>query len=154
MDQVGYVVAPWKRSSRRRRNFLYKQFRGYFYFALTDPPEKLVPIDPSKLQPSLFPRTQRDERGTLLTPGPQGLSLRRRFYQWAWEIGSRLSEPDMRYAIKTGLAGAMLAAPAYIERTRPIFLEYKGEWALIAYFTTMNQTVGQTNFVYVFLYLY
>lgn len=42
---------------------------------------------------------------------------------------------------------AMLAAPAYTERGRPIFLEYRGEWALIAFFATMSQTVGQTNFL-------
>jgi hypothetical protein len=69
----------------------------------------------------------------------------------------------MRYAIKVGVAGgksflmmvvlsdtdeeAMLAAPAYTEVGRPIFLEYRGEWALIAFFATMSQTVGQTNFL-------
>jgi hypothetical protein len=41
----------------------------------------------------------------------------------------------------------MLAAPAYTEAGRPIFLEYRGEWALIAFFATMSQTVGQTNFL-------
>jgi len=73
--------------------------------------------------------------------------VRARIYQWAWELGARLTEPDMKYAIKTGLAGAMLAAPAFIETTRPIFLEYKGEWALIAFFATMSQSIGQTNFM-------
>lgn len=42
---------------------------------------------------------------------------------------------------------AMLAAPAYTEWGRPMFLEYRGEWALIAFFATMSQTVGQTNFL-------
>jgi hypothetical protein len=41
----------------------------------------------------------------------------------------------------------MLAAPAFIDRTRPIFLEYKGEWALISFFATMSQSIGQTNFM-------
>jgi hypothetical protein len=53
----------------------------------------------------------------------------------------------------------MLAAPAYTEAGRPIFLEYRGEWALIAFFATMSQTVGQTNFLSFFriigtLYVY
>jgi hypothetical protein len=43
----------------------------------------------------------------------------------------------------------MLAAPAYTEVGRPLFLEYRGEWALIAFFATMSPTLGQTNFVYV-----
>lgn len=75
-----------------------------------------------------------------------------------WAFGAKLGEPDMRYAIKTGLAGgehcvlmelrvAMLAAPAYTQWGRPVFLEYRGEWALVAYFATMSPTVGQTNFL-------
>jgi hypothetical protein len=146
MDQMNYFVRPWKRSSHKR-NFLYKQFRECPAPSRTDPIEKLVPVDPHRLQPPLFPRTQRDERGTLLTPGPEGLSLIARIYQSTWKLGARLTEPDMKYAIKTGLAGAMLAAPAFIDRTRPIFLEYKGEWALISFFATMSQSIGQTNFM-------
>lgn len=129
-------------------------FSSPLFFPSTYPPldtnpfsEKLVPIDPSKLQPPLFPRNKRDERGTLLTPHSEGLGRRQRISKWFWELGARLREPDMKYATKTGIAGAMLAAPAYIERTRPIFLEYRGEWALIAFFATMSPTVGQTNFL-------
>ena len=44
---------------------------------------------------------------------------------------------------------AMLAAPAFSNTYRPIFLEYRGEWALIAFFATMSPTLGQTNFLYV-----
>ncbi|TXT15657.1 hypothetical protein VHUM_00160 [Vanrija humicola] len=134
LDQIRSILAPWQRP-RRRSNFLYKQL------------QRVVPIDPSKLQPPLFPRTRRDKTGTLLTPGNEGLSRRAKISQWFWKLGSRIREPDLQYAIKTGVAGAMLAAPAYIERTRPIFLEYRGEWALIAFFATMSPTVGQTNFL-------
>ncbi|WOO77198.1 uncharacterized protein LOC62_01G000785 [Vanrija pseudolonga] len=134
IDQIRSILAPWQRP-RRRSNYLYKQL------------QRVVPIDPSKLQPPLFPRTQRDKTGTLLTPGNEGLSRRAKISQWFWKLGSRIREPDLQYAIKTGVAGAMLAAPAYIERTRPIFLEYRGEWALIAFFATMSPTVGQTNFL-------
>ena len=41
----------------------------------------------------------------------------------------------------------MLAAPAFTDWGRPIFLEYRGEWALIAYFSAISPTVGQTNFL-------
>ncbi len=44
----------------------------------------------------------------------------------------------------------MLAAPAFTEAGRPIFNEYRGEWALISYFATMSVTLGQTNFLYVY----
>lgn len=40
---------------------------------------------------------------------------------------------------------AILAAPAFTEWGRPTFMEFRGEWALIAYFATMSPTVGQTN---------
>lgn len=49
-----------------------------------------------------------------------------------WAIGARLQERDMKYAIKTGMATAILAAPAFFEATRPMFVEYRGEWALIS----------------------
>lgn len=109
--------------------------------------EKLVPVDPSKLQPPLFPRNLRDKKGTVLTPRPDNLSLRGKFFNWVWTLGARLREPDMKYAVKTGLGGAILAAPAFAESTRATFLEYRGEWALIAYFATMSPTLGQTNFL-------
>ncbi|BEJ17565.1 hypothetical protein CspHIS471_0609660 [Cutaneotrichosporon sp. HIS471] len=134
-DQLRSIIAPWRKSRRKKANFLYKQF------------QKLVPMDPSKLQPPLFPKTQRDERGTLLTPARASMSFRQRLSQFLWELGTRLSEPDLRYAIKTGLGGAILAAPAFAETTRPFFIDYHGEWALITYFGTMSKTVGQTNFL-------
>nr|XP_031864022.1 uncharacterized protein CI109_000666 [Kwoniella shandongensis]KAA5531094.1 hypothetical protein CI109_000666 [Kwoniella shandongensis] len=109
--------------------------------------QKLVPIDPSNLQPPLFPRSKRDSAGAVLGPEQRLKSRWGRMKQAFWAIGTRLRQPDMRYAIKTGLGGAMLAAPAYTEWGRPIFLQYRGEWALIAYFAAMSQTVGQTNFL-------
>ena len=52
--------------------------------------------------------------------------------QSIWAVGARLKENDTKYAFKTGMATAMLAAPAFFETTRPIFTEYRGEWALIS----------------------
>lgn len=52
--------------------------------------------------------------------------------QTIWSIGARLKENDSKFAIKTGMATAMLAAPAFFDATRPIFTEYRGEWALIS----------------------
>ncbi|KAL7419460.1 hypothetical protein Q5752_006298 [Cryptotrichosporon argae] len=137
VDHIKSIFAPWYNKKDTRGERIYKQI------------QKLVPIDPSRLQPPLFPRNQPDAPGTLLTPDSSVLSPLARVRHWAWELAARLRQPDMRYAIKTGLAGAMLAAPAYTEVGRPIFLEYRGEWALIAFFATMSPTVGQTNFLYV-----
>lgn len=49
-----------------------------------------------------------------------------------WAFGARLRENDLKYAIKAGMATAMLASPAFFDTTRPVFVEYRGEWALIS----------------------
>lgn len=38
----------------------------------------------------------------------------------------------MKYAIKAGMATAILAAPAFFDATRPIFVDYYFDWALIS----------------------
>ena len=43
-----------------------------------------------------------------------------------------MRDHDIKYAVKTGAAIAILAAPAFFEVTRPTFMEYRGEWALIS----------------------
>jgi hypothetical protein len=43
-----------------------------------------------------------------------------------------MQDHDIKYAVKTGMATAILAAPAFFEATRPTFMEYRGEWALIS----------------------
>ncbi|WRT68516.1 uncharacterized protein IL334_005492 [Kwoniella shivajii] len=125
-----------KRSRKEKKSqYLYKQLQN------------LVPIDPSKLQPLPFPKNRSDAAGPVLLPDKRSLNTWGRTKQAFWRFGERLREPDMRYAIKTGLGGAILAAPAYTEAGRPFFLQYRGEWALIAYLAAMSQTVGQTNWL-------
>jgi hypothetical protein len=79
-----------------------------------------------------FPKVRPHAPDTVQTPSRGGLSAWRRFQLSLWDIGGRLQDHDVKYAVKTGLATAALAAPAFIERTRPTFLEYRGEWALIS----------------------
>jgi hypothetical protein len=69
---------------------------------------------------------------TVQTPSRVGLSVWRRFELWLWDVGARMRDHDVKYAIKTGAATAILAAPAFFEVTRPMFMEYHGEWALIS----------------------
>jgi len=79
-----------------------------------------------------FPKVRPHAPDTMQTPSRTGLSAWRRFQLSLWAIGGRLQDHDVKYALKTGLATAVLAAPAFIEMTRPTFLEYRGEWALIS----------------------
>ena len=55
-----------------------------------------------------------------------------RMKQSLWALGARMKQQDMKYAVKAGMATAILASPAFFESTRPMFVEYRGEWALIS----------------------
>jgi hypothetical protein len=79
-----------------------------------------------------FPKIRPHAPDTVLTPKRSSLTFWGRFKQTLWIIGDRLKEPDIKYAVKVGMATAILAAPAFIDATRPIFTEYRGEWALIS----------------------
>jgi hypothetical protein len=79
-----------------------------------------------------FPKVRPHAPDTVQTPSHAGLSAWRRFQLFLWAVGARLRDHDVKYAVKTGLATAVLAAPAFIVQTRPTFMEYRGEWALIS----------------------
>lgn len=43
-----------------------------------------------------------------------------------------MQERDIKFALKAGMATAMLAAPAFFDATRPFFVQNWGDWALIS----------------------
>ncbi|TCD61379.1 hypothetical protein EIP91_008533 [Steccherinum ochraceum] len=94
-----------------------------------------------------FPKIRPHAPNTIQTPSRENLTFWERVNQSIWALGSRLKEQDLKYAIKAGMATAILAAPAFIESTRPIFVEYRGEWALISFFVVISPTIGATNFL-------
>ncbi|KAH9053366.1 Fusaric acid resistance protein-like-domain-containing protein [Lactarius vividus] len=94
-----------------------------------------------------FPKVRPHAPDTVQTPSRVGLSAWRRFQLSLWTFGGRLQDHDVKYAVKTGMATAILAAPAFIGATRPTFMEYRGEWALISFFVVMSPTIGATNFL-------
>ena len=59
-----------------------------------------MPIDPSKQQPPIFPRPQEAH----ITAGT-GKTIWSKVQGRFWELGEKLREPNMRYAIKVGVAG-------------------------------------------------
>jgi hypothetical protein len=69
---------------------------------------------------------------TLQTPARVNLTFLGRIKQSLWAIGDRLKERNLKYAFKAGMATALLAAPAFFDSTRPLFMEYNGQWALIS----------------------
>ena len=79
-----------------------------------------------------FPRIRPHAPNTIQTPARSDLTFVGRVKQRIWAIGGAFKERNVKFAIKAGMATAMLAAPAFFDATRPIFTEYRGEWALIS----------------------
>ncbi|KAI0676139.1 Fusaric acid resistance protein-like-domain-containing protein [Trametes maxima] len=94
-----------------------------------------------------FPKVTPHAPNTIQTPARENLTFIGRVKQSLWALGARLKQQDMKYAFKAGMATAMLAAPAFFERTRPVFVEYRGEWALISFFVVISPTIGATNYL-------
>ncbi|KAL0575801.1 hypothetical protein V5O48_006179 [Marasmius crinis-equi] len=94
-----------------------------------------------------FPKIRPHAPNTMQTPSRQNMSFVGRMKQRLWALSQRLTERDAKYAIKTGMGTAILAAPAFFDSTRPTFVRFYGDWSLISYFVVMSPTVGATNFM-------
>lgn len=96
-------------------------------------------INPSAhRRPVAFPKVRPHAPNTVQTPGKEDLSFMGRIKQSIWRIGDTLKHRNVKYSFKAGMATALLAAPAFFDRTRPIFVEYRGEWALISVSRSIN----------------
>lgn len=89
-----------------------------------------------------FPKITPHAPNTKQTPAPETLPFFDRVGQALWALGARFKENDLKYAVKAGMATAMLAAPAFFDATRPVFVEYKGEWALISVSDGLRALIG------------
>lgn len=106
-----------------------------------------------------FPKIRPHAPRTLQTPGPSHATVIGKFKARLWRIGTRLQQSDIKYALKAGVSivcplkatvdfwdidcwQAVLAAPAFFDATRPIFLQYRGQWALITCFVVLSPTIG------------
>jgi hypothetical protein len=81
---------------------------------------------------SSFPKIQPHAPDTIQTPSWNQLSRTGKFKKVLWTFGKTLVQRKSKYAIKAGLATALLASPAFFDATRPLFIEYWGDWALIS----------------------
>ncbi|KAF5337644.1 hypothetical protein D9758_013030 [Tetrapyrgos nigripes] len=105
-------------------------------------------VIPEKRGPRpVFPKVKPHAPDTIQTPSRKDLSFMGKTKQLIWSIGKRLTERDTKYAIKAGMATAMLAAPAFFDATRPFVLEFNVDWALISFFVVISPTIGATNFL-------
>lgn len=94
-----------------------------------------------------FPKVRPHAPNTVQTPDRSNLSFIGRLKRLVWDLGDKLKDRNIKYAFKVGMSTAMLAAPAFVNATRRIFTEYRGEWALVSFFVVMSPTIGATNFL-------
>jgi hypothetical protein len=94
-----------------------------------------------------FPKVTPHAPNTVQTPSGFDLTWVGRAKRLVWVVGARLRERDLKYAFKAGMGTAALAAPAFFDATRPTFVAYRGEWALVSFFLVISPTVGATNFL-------
>ncbi|KAG5735641.1 hypothetical protein E4T56_gene6971 [Termitomyces sp. T112] len=92
-----------------------------------------------------FPKIRPHAPNTMQMPSSDTLSTIGRVQQALWKFGNRLAERDTKYAFKVGMSIAILAIPAFYDATRPLFVKYWGDWALISFFAVISPTIGATN---------
>ncbi|KAF9202814.1 hypothetical protein BGZ49_007062 [Haplosporangium sp. Z 27] len=84
-------------------------------------------------------------KNTLQTPVPSTFSQR-----WStrlWKFLHIFRSFQVKYAAKAAISAILLLIPAFVDITRPYFVQYRGEWALISMLIVMVPTVGGTNIV-------
>ncbi|KIY46782.1 hypothetical protein FISHEDRAFT_46580, partial [Fistulina hepatica ATCC 64428] len=105
----------------------------------------IIPQEFQRRHPVWFPKVQPHAPNTIQTPSTANLNFIGRIKQRIWVFGKRLTERDTKYALKVGMAAGLFSGPAFFDSTRPIFVEYWGDWALISFFVVMSPTIGGTN---------
>ncbi|KAJ7162250.1 Fusaric acid resistance protein-like-domain-containing protein [Mycena filopes] len=94
-----------------------------------------------------FPKVRPHAPNTIQTPAWHRLTWIGRIKRSLWTVGKRLTESDTKYAVKAGMATALLASPAFFDSTRAFFVAFGGDWALISFFIVISPTIGATNFL-------
>ncbi|KAF9912760.1 hypothetical protein BX616_010240 [Lobosporangium transversale] len=94
----------------------------------------------------LFPKPNiHNKANTLQTPVPSTFSQR-----WStrlWKFLHLFRSFQIKYAVKAAISATIILIPAFVDWTRPYFVQYRGEWALISMLIVMVPTVGGTNIV-------
>ncbi|KAJ3177854.1 hypothetical protein HDU85_005766 [Gaertneriomyces sp. JEL0708] len=62
-----------------------------------------------------------------------------------WAFFTSLRKFEVRFALKTALAVALMALPAFLEDTRELFYDYRMHWSLSTFVVVMTPSVGGTN---------
>lgn len=134
----GFKKSAHPGSNMQERQGLRRRICGYFARAslLHTKVYHIFPaafIVPTHRQvPPQFPKIQPHAPNTVQTPARSNLSFFGGLGQRLWQLGKRMKESDIKYAVKAGMATALLASPAFFNTTRGIFVGLWGDWALIS----------------------
>ncbi|KAG0365664.1 hypothetical protein BGZ54_006317 [Gamsiella multidivaricata] len=94
----------------------------------------------------LFPKPNiHNKANTLQTPVPS--TFTQRWSTRLWKFLHLFRSFQVKYAVKAAFSTIVLLIPAFVDLTRPYFVQYRGEWALISMLIVMVPTVGGTNIV-------
>ncbi|KAF8459390.1 Fusaric acid resistance protein-like-domain-containing protein [Terfezia claveryi] len=97
-------------------------------------------IPQAKLPDMLKPLTYTKTLPNMVQDQPVPFSYR------VWKALKVFRRDDVKFGIKVGGGAAIYALPAFLESTRPIFSDWRGEWGLVSYMiVVMSMTIGQTN---------
>ncbi|KAF8934280.1 hypothetical protein BGZ47_010436 [Haplosporangium gracile] len=94
----------------------------------------------------LFPKPNlHNKTDTLHTPRPS--TFLQKWSTRLWKFLHIFRSFQVKYAAKAAFSTMVLLIPAFVDWTRPYFVQYRGEWALISMLIVMVPTVGGTNIV-------
>ncbi|KAF9930916.1 hypothetical protein FBU30_011114 [Linnemannia zychae] len=94
----------------------------------------------------LFPKPNlHNKSDTLHTPRPS--TFVQKWSTRLWKFLHVFRSFQVKYAAKAAASTMILLIPAFVDWTRPYFVQYRGEWALISMLIIMVPTVGGTNIV-------
>ncbi|KAF9998404.1 hypothetical protein BGZ79_007927 [Entomortierella chlamydospora] len=97
----------------------------------------------------LFPKPNiHNTTNTLQTPVPSTFS--QQLFTRLWKFLHLFRSFQVKYAAKAAISAIVLLIPAFVDWTRPYFVQYRGEWALISTLIVMVPTVGGTNIVAIY----
>ncbi|KAM0550690.1 hypothetical protein ACHAPJ_008754 [Fusarium lateritium] len=70
---------------------------------------------------------------------------------WFWRnlsaLFKKMARDDIQFGLKVGIGAALWAMLAFLEETRALYTEWRGEWGLLSFMIVCSFTLGSTNTV-------
>ncbi|KAF4983475.1 hypothetical protein FDECE_17299 [Fusarium decemcellulare] len=70
---------------------------------------------------------------------------------WLWRnisaLFKKMARDDIQFGLKVGIGAALWAMLAFLEETREVYNQWRGEWGLLSFMIVCSMTVGASNTV-------